>query len=253
AAGSSPGTRPLGEDGSPSASDPPRANGADRPSTPDSPDEGGTAGDGSTGRRTRIALSAGSPAAAGSTGSAEVGQTPSPQAEPAAGDAEGEAAGRPTSGRPWWRRTRTLWIASVLLAAIVASAVTVLVSQFPTGRVAVLRVDPDAEWPEDFFGPSQEGVTYEEFLGLSTLVAPQDWNQGQELDCLYVRAAENDSGPSTGGCSSGFPPTAGLVVVLSSPEELRERFPVGTALQFVAEGSEVHVYAKPPPLTERTP
>ena len=69
-----------------------------------------------------------------------------------------------------------------------------------------------------------------------------------------ARAAENDGGPSTGGCSAGeFPPTAGLVVTRSSPDELRERFPIGTALQFVAEGSEVHIYAKAPPLTERTP
>lgn len=188
------------------------------------------------------------------------------RSEPAPGDAAPEAqatdvdpappeerrpssahSGPPSSRVPWWRRTRTLWIASVVVAAVATAAVTLAVSESAAGRVAVLNVDWDADWPDEMFAPEEGSLVFEEFHGVVALVAPQDWNEGEQLDCLYVRALESGAGPSTGGCSGGtFPPTAGMVVAVSSPDALRERFADGTALQFVARGSQVHVYADEP-------
>ncbi len=48
-------------------------------------------------------------------------------------------------------------------------------------------------------------------------------------------------------------PTASLEVGPDSPDELIDRFPRGTALQFVLEGSSVQVYAREPSLVEPTP
>ena len=170
---------------------------------------------------------------------ADAAQGPAPTPAPARG--------------PWWLRTRVLWIASVVLAAVVASAVTLAASTLSTGRVAVLAVDPDAEPPDGFFDQAGEGVVFEEFFGLTAVLAQQVWTRGEVLDCVFVRSAAGDAQMATGGCAGGgFPPTAAMVVTPSFPRELRERFPDGTALQFVVEGSEVHVYAKEP-VVEPTP
>lgn len=161
--------------------------------------------------------------------------------------AQGPAPTPVPAGGPWWRRTRTLWIASVVLAAVVASAVTLAASTLSAGRVAVLAIDPDAEPPDGFFDQAGEGVVFEEFFGLTAVLAQQVWTRGEVLDCVFVRSAAGDAQMATGGCAGGgFPPTAAMVVTPSFPRELRERFPDGTALQFVVEGSEVHVYAKEP-------
>lgn len=170
-----------------------------------------------------------------------------PDGVPPADAVQGPSPTPAPAGGPWWRRTRTLWIASVVLAAVVASAVTLAASTLSTGRVAVLAVDPDAEPPDGFFDQAGEGVVFEEFFGLTAVLAQQVWTRGEVLDCVFVRSAAGDAQMATGGCAGGgFPPTAAMVVTPSFPRELRERFPDGTALQFVVEGSEVHVYAKEP-------
>jgi len=172
---------------------------------------------------------------------------------PPAGAVQGPAPTPAPARGPWWLRTRVLWIASVVLAAVVASAVTLAASTLSTGRVAVLAVDPDAEPPDGFFDQAGEGVVFEEFFGLTAVLAQQVWTRGEVLDCVFVRSAAGDAQMATGGCAGGgFPPTAAMVVTPSFPRELRERFPDGTALQFVVEGSEVHVYAKEP-VVEPTP
>lgn len=161
---------------------------------------------------------------------------------------------RPGAVRPpWWRRRPALWIASVVAAAVAASAVTLAAMPLTGGRVAVLQVDPDAERPANVFSSTGEQVVFEEFYGMTAAVAPQYWNRNEVLDCLFVQRTAGDSQPSTGGCAGdGFPPTAALVVTSSFPRELRERFPDGTALQFQVKGSELHVYAHEP-LVEPTP
>lgn len=170
-----------------------------------------------------------------------------PDGVPPADAVQGPSPTPAPAGGPWWRRTRTLWIASVVLAAVVASAVTLAASTLSTGRVAVLAIDPDAEPPDGFFDQAGEGVVFEEFFGLTAVLAQQVWTRGEVLDCVFVRSAAGDAQMATGGCAGGgFPPTAAMVVTPSFPRELRERFPDGTALQFVVEGSEVHVYAKEP-------
>ena len=153
---------------------------------------------------------------------------------------------------PWWRRRATLWIASVALAAVVASAVTLAALPLAAGRVTVLQIDGGAETPPSL-GAGSRSVVFEEFFGLIPVVMPQEWTDDPTLDCIFIEQADDDAGARTGGCAGGgFPPTAGLIVSPSFPDELRERFGDGTALQFVADGSQVHVYAKQP-VGERTP
>lgn len=82
---------------------------------------------------------------------------------------------------------------------------------------------------------------------MTAVLVKQDWSRGEVLDCLFVRRTAGDADPATGGCAGdGFAPTAGFVVSDSLPQQLRDRFADGTALQFRADGSEVHVYAKSP-------
>ena len=58
----------------------------------------------------------------------------------------------------------------------------------------------------------------------------------------------------TMGCAAGpFPATASREVELDSPGELRADFPVGTALQFVWDGTAVAVFAADPPAPTSAP
>jgi hypothetical protein len=54
-----------------------------------------------------------------------------------------------------------------------------------------------------------------------------------------------------GSCGAGsFPAEAVFIVGRQAPSELRDRFPVGTAMQFVLDGEQVHIYAREPGIVE---
>ena len=173
--------------------------------------------------------------------------------DPRRGDPSGEHdAGRldapsARSAQPWWRRIRVLWPVSIVATAVAVWALSVGIAALDEGRVGVLAVDEDAEWPADMFGDAREGArVFEEFHGMSVYVTPQEWSDDDSLFCLYVRQYD-EVGASTGGCAAGaYPPTAAVLVGPDSPDELRERFSDGTALQFVGERDTVEVYAKGP-------
>ncbi|KJL42263.1 hypothetical protein [Microbacterium trichothecenolyticum] len=160
--------------------------------------------------------------------------------------------------RPWWRRIPVLWAASVVAAVLVGAGLTVLVQSMEAGRVGVLGVDPDADWPEEVWGgPTEDSLAFESFYGLSVLSQPQvtgDGTQG-EVPCLIVFSGVGDNPSYLGGsCGAGsFPAQAALVVGRQAPSELRERFAEGTALQFVLDGEQVHVYAREPEIVEPAP
>lgn len=153
----------------------------------------------------------------------------------------------PTRSAPWWRRTRVLWPVSIVATAVAVWGLSVGIAALDEGRVGVLAVDEDAKWPADMFGDAREGArVFEEFHGMSVYVTPQEWSDDDSLFCLYVRQYD-EVGASTGGCAAGaYPPTAAVLVGPDSPDALRERFADGTALQFVADGDTVSVYAKGP-------
>jgi len=150
---------------------------------------------------------------------------------------------------PWWRRRiRLLWVASLVVAALLGAGIALSVQAVGAGQVAVLGEDPDGDWPDSFWDPAPQGAQlFAPFYGLSVLTVPQEFGDGPSLDtkCLYIVDGSNSFG--AGGCSAGpFPAIASLMVTRSSPGELRDRFGVGAALQFVHEGDRVRVYAAQP-------
>lgn len=166
-------------------------------------------------------------------------------AEPADGVA-GDSA-KPSIPAWWRRRSTLLWSAAVVGALVVGAAAALWAGQ-PQGRVAVLQQADVEDWPRNVVGEPPDGSRlFEDFLGLTVVIMPQSFGGGDETECLYVLESGGQGFMSTIGCSAGgFPATAALAVTARAPEELRERFADGTALQFVLTGSQVHVYADEP-------
>lgn len=163
---------------------------------------------------------------------------------------ESEESGAEVASAPWWRTRRTLlWLGALVVAVALAVAATVWVMQGRAHAVAVLSVDEDGEWPRDFFGQKPEGaLLFEDFFGLTVLVLPEVWGGRATTSCLYViETTTPNQMVSTVACSAGdFPPTAGLAVPPAAPEAMLDRFPEGTALQFVQRGPQVFVYSHAP-------
>lgn len=155
------------------------------------------------------------------------------------------------------RRLIVWWVASLLLAVIVAVSVTAFVSrrvQADPREVAVLGVDLGYDATPFFGGDEREARAFGSFYGLRTLLAPVPWMNAGLGPCLIVFdesqmvvTSESTSGPSYNGCGAGdFPTTLELMVTSDLPSELREQFPVGSALQFVLDGDEVIVLSDLP-------
>jgi hypothetical protein len=176
---------------------------------------------------------------------AHAGAEASASPGPTDGDAVATAESAPT--RPWWRRRMPLlWTGSVIAAALVGAALALSVHAFGAGQVAVLSAQDESAWPEEMFSPRPPGgVVFEEFYGLTPLRIEQQFGLGAPMsECVYIVA---EFGMQNGGCGAGsFPATAAILVGRDAPDELRERFEVGTALQFVLDGSQVRVYASAP-------
>ncbi len=167
-------------------------------------------------------------------------------------------AAQPSSATPWWRRRMPLlWAGSVVAALILGAGVTLAIESFESGAVAVLAPDPDAEWSDAIWGgpDAQDAIGFEEFFGLTVISQPQQWSSaGDTLPCMAIFGGEGDNIIYAGsGCGAGrFPAVTSFVVSRDSPKELRDRFPEGTALQFVLEDGRVHVYAEEPLVTPPT-
>ena len=151
---------------------------------------------------------------------------------------------------PWWERHRAfLWGASLLVAVLVGAAVASV--QLPTGReqVAVLGEDADGLWPEQMWGlRPPDGVTFEEYLGLTAIASARDFGNGTNSTCLWVYdSASVNFGLSAGSCATGSGPSSTTIVVTpQAPPALLDEFPEGTTLQFVRDGDRVIVSAQRP-------
>ena len=177
---------------------------------------------------------------------------PDPGAGPALAAPGDRPDGEPTSGpRTSARRRRrvgVLWAAS-LAAAVAGTAVLGSTLAAPPGReVAVVRLDPDLPLPEhmrDWFGGAETGSA--PFHGLTVVRLANDMSAFPDRGrtCLSIQPARAAMGTTEGGgCSAGrFGASAQLVVNFGAPEELREVYPVGTALLFDLRGDSVHVRA----------
>ena len=150
--------------------------------------------------------------------------------------------------RPWWRTRRALaWMGAIAVVAVVGLAAMVWSSQ-GQGRVALLQESDLDGWPDNVMGEPPDGARlYEDYFGLTAVMMPQRWGSGDGMECLYIVESGGQGFMSTIGCAAGgFPPTAALLVSDRGPDELRERFAEGTALQFVLRDGLVHVYADEP-------
>jgi hypothetical protein len=153
----------------------------------------------------------------------------------------------PVPSRPRLRRRlAVLWAAS-LVVAVALTAVLVSAVTAPAGReVAVVRFDPDQELPvymRDYFGGAETGSA--RFHGLTLVRLEGDRSASPRIrgECLAIQPARAAlSSTQGGGCAAGaFRASAQFVVNAGAPEELRDVYPVGTALLFDLRGDAVHV------------
>lgn len=121
-------------------------------------------------------------------------------------------------------------------------------------EVAALSEDPFWEVPSFFGGTSAaESLGFEEFYGLRVVIATGLWVTNANDECIFVMtsvdadaATENSFGGQIfEACAAGsFPAEVTFRVFEESPEQLRQAFPDGTALQFVYDkaGGDVVVF-----------
>lgn len=156
---------------------------------------------------------------------------------------------------PW------LWVASLIVVAAIASlwTFTSTIAVFAPIRltaegarqVAVLQVDPGFVAPGFFASSAFDLVGFEEFHGMTVVTTAGEWPPGSNDEkCLWIARTDTMSpgsdsvtGPLYNDCGAGdFPTSVELTVTTELPEELRELYPEGTALQFVLDGSRVGVF-----------
>jgi hypothetical protein len=157
----------------------------------------------------------------------------------------------------------TVLVASAvaMLAAVAIVTLTVVQRvqtdplQVGASQIARLSVDPGFQPPSALNNADSASlVGYQDFYGLRPVVSepsdgvtgrlPGTYGSGATSDCMTIYQPEKFEATGDGysysggvfltGCAAGaFPATATFTVPDDSPKELREAFPVGTALQFV--------------------
>ncbi|MFF2487324.1 hypothetical protein ACFVSU_13050 [Microbacterium sp. NPDC058062] len=156
-----------------------------------------------------------------------------------------------------------LWALSVLGAAALAAGLTYSLTSAPpveassgATQVDTLEPDPFIEVPAGWFGAGPSSMAFE-YYGL-TLFESTGGYTGMGTDCFAVVATEQMpeldadtnswslSGIMYNGCRAGaFPATVQFVIDSNAPQQLRDRFPAGSALQFVFDGSRIGVFLAP--------
>lgn len=201
-----------------------------------------------------------------------VGSTASSATAPAAGvrtvaaegrDSAEQTASPPASPPSIGRAVLIGWAASILVVAVAVGALVFgLASLRPvsavTGARQVASLDEqiaDRAVVLPWMADGDRGVSYR-FAGL-LIIGSSGESMNAEGRCLTVvqEIADNDGsrmGNST--CSAGpFHPAVSILVTDNSSDELRNEFPVGTALQFVWDGTAVSVFAVDPPAPTNAP
>ncbi|MFF1539115.1 hypothetical protein ACFVWL_03525 [Microbacterium sp. NPDC058269] len=162
------------------------------------------------------------------------------------------------------RTTRILWVVAILAAAAVSAAVTfALVKISPVAissgapQIATLESTSTLEIPAGWMGAGPSSAVFD-FYGLALVESAGGYYNGSVgSNCLTVFRADqvpakdefdvsegwSYDGPMYTGCAVGtFPATVEVPFDSNAPEELSERFPSGTALQFVYDGERVGVF-----------
>jgi len=184
-----------------------------------------------------------------------------PPSDPDAGPAEAGPA-RPARGL----RTALMWAGSLVAVAALAAGITL----FATARTAftATALPEDAavthlttllptggEQPPFLrdYG-ADEARTFEPFFGLETYQVSVPWVDADESCILLMSGAQAEAASNSGwssfgqGCSAGaFPASLSFVVTEEYPDEFREHFPDGSALQFVLTETGVDVFVSNAP------
>ncbi|MFE5409607.1 hypothetical protein [Microbacterium sp. NPDC056569] len=190
---------------------------------------------------------------------------------PEASDAQPEAEEASTSDEPDEPRARrrrrglssstwALWALSVVAAAALAAGLTYSATAISpisasSGATQIDTLDPYplADVPAGWFGAGPSSLAFD-YFGL-TLFETSGGYGALGTDCFSLVATEelpepdadanswSMSGIMLTGCAVGsFPATIQLAVDSSAPQQLRDRFPADSALQFVFDGDRVGVY-----------
>ena len=177
--------------------------------------------------------------------------------------AEAHACATPTPPRIG-RALLIGWAASIVAVAIVVGALVFgLASLRPvsavTGARQVASLDePITDLPAgESMSILTQATTVYRYHGL-VIALFDDGVLDVTQACILVGSECSSSGDEgirfTMGCAAGpFSATASREVELDSPGELRADFPVGTALQFVWDGTAVAVFAADPPAPSSAP
>ena len=204
-----------------------------------------------------------SPPAPGAAESAAPAGEPT-SAEPSALPRDDSSADVVPSGKPRKRRisraVAVLWALSVVAAAALAAGVTyATTSMAPVStssgapQIATLESTSLIELPSGWFGAGPSSRVFE-FYGLTLFES----SQGYGFDgtgCFTVVATEQlPADPSAAdawtmntpvysGCRVGdFPATVQFSIGSNAPQELRDRYPDGSSLQFVFDGDRIGVF-----------
>lgn len=208
-----------------------------------------TAGSRDTGARTSGADSIGSSAA-----------TTGASANTTGSDADtAESSGKKPTRR-LTLTTKVLWGLSVVAAAAIAAGVTYAATAMApvavlSGAPQIATLEPTdlVEIPDGFFGAGPSSRTFE-FYGL-TLFETRYGYSGAGSDCFMAAPTESlptkDSEQNSwsmdaqmySGCGAGaFPATMQFPLDSGMPQELRDRFPDESFLQFVFDGERIAVF-----------
>ena len=186
---------------------------------------------------------------------------PAAAAEPVPVTGEADAPRANARRAPFRMRRSTFLIMLALVALIVVSSVALLLVervqadplQAGASQIARLSEDPTYEIPVAFSSVTAAAAgapAYQDFYGLRTIIN----GTGPDTDdqCIFVYPSEsaddpdgNFTGPAYGACAAGaFPAAVAFRVTPGLPEQLRDAFPDGTALQFVLDhtGNEIVVF-----------
>jgi hypothetical protein len=117
--------------------------------------------------------------------------------------------------------------------------------------VATLTETPEFTWPEYLGAPPAQSRGFTEYLGMTVLATGPRWNGVGSDDCLIVlptteagMAAPMTRSVQVSCGTDDFPATVQFNVTRDLPDELVERHPTGSALQFVLTASGVDVLAR---------
>ncbi|HEX5858878.1 MAG TPA: hypothetical protein VFY91_12295 [Microbacterium sp.] len=192
------------------------------------------------------------------TTAGENGVDHEPEADPREDEdapAEDGAPAKPRRriGTKW---VAAIWVVSLIVVALIAAATTraaVPPAPLVTGarHIATLQESPAFVWPQFLGEEPPDSRGFEEFYGLTPVAADFSFTAGSTDTCIALVPSAQlapESRPnllqSIPGCGAGaFTATVQIVVRGELPPQLLSGFPEGTALQFVLDGSRVHVYS----------